>query len=127
MGSLTDCMPTSARLDDPCLLAVSFARRAARPGGSSEFSSVADRERNSISQHGPRAWSGQDPIGKARTKQIPHLLISAGERRYRGLGRPIRVARVERGRGIVLDAELDALSDELARHLGCDAEAEVYA
>jgi hypothetical protein len=37
------------------------------------------------------------------------------------------VARVERGRGIVLDAELDALSDEFAGQLGCDAEAEVYA
>ena len=64
-------------------------------------------------------------MGKPCPKQIPHPLVSRGDPIFRGLGRSIRVPRVERGRGIVLDAELDALRNELARQLRDDAEAKV--
>jgi len=55
--------------------------------------------------------SGQALIGEARAKQFPHPLIATGDPFFRGLGCPIRVARVERRRGIVLDAELDTLAE----------------
>ena len=45
-------------------------------------------------------------MGKPCPKQIPHPLVSGGDPVFRGLGRSIRVPRVERGRGIVLDAGL---------------------
>ena len=75
----------------------------------------------------PTRGSGGILIGKPCPKQIPHPLVSGGDPVFRGLGRSIRVPRVERGRGIVLDAELDALRNELARQLRRDAEAKVDA
>jgi hypothetical protein len=75
----------------------------------------------------PRALSGRVLIGEARPEQILPPLIPAGDPVFRGLGRPIRMAGVERWGGILLDAHLDALRDDLAGQFGRDAEAEVRA